>query len=307
MTNSPLKCDICGAVLDIKEDGSAVCEYCRIKNILGNLREKAENFAKSEETEFIIVEGVLIAYTGNDTVVTIPENVKAIWRGCFKNMKQLEKVILPEGLLEICGGYENWEELGAFSGCESLREIDIPDSVQVIGPHAFSRCKALCEVKLPKGLKRIEQSTFECCAALRRVRIPDGVERIAKGAFNRCAALEKINIPDSIVELKDDEYDSYPRFLGCGSLVEIEISDATLERLMPKIGAADLWKWYVFEPEYAAEKEAEKSPWYLNFKQRKLSEQSAIWMNMNRCRHCGGELGGIFTKSCKRCGKKKDY
>lgn len=32
-------------------------------------------------------------------------------------------------------------------------------------------------------------------------------------------------------------------------------------------------------------------------------EQSRRWAEQGLCRYCGGQLGGIFTKKCKRCGK----
>jgi len=28
------------------------------------------------------------------------------------------------------------------------------------------------------------------------------------------------------------------------------------------------------------------------------------WEEQGLCRHCGGKLGGVFTKKCKSCGKE---
>jgi len=61
---------------------------------------------------FVIENGVLKKYKGNDAEVVIPEGVTSI-------------------------GY------GAFYSCENLTTITIPDSVTSIGESAFSYCKNL--------------------------------------------------------------------------------------------------------------------------------------------------------------------
>jgi hypothetical protein len=41
---------------------------------------------------------------------------------------------------------------------------------------------------------------------------------------------------------------------------------------------------------------------------RRLAEerqQSERWEEQGLCRHCGGKMGGLFTKKCKSCGKEK--
>jgi alpha-tubulin suppressor-like RCC1 family protein len=34
-------------------------------------------------------------------------------------------------------------------------------------------------------------------------------------------------------------------------------------------------------------------------------EQVKRWEQQGLCRHCGGQLGGLFTKKCKSCGREK--
>jgi len=34
-------------------------------------------------------------------------------------------------------------------------------------------------------------------------------------------------------------------------------------------------------------------------------EQSGKWISHGLCGYCGGELGGLFSKKCKSCGKAK--
>ena len=39
----------------------------------------------------------------------------------------------------------------------------------------------------------------------------------------------------------------------------------------------------------------------------KILEKKQAWRNAGVCQHCGGELKGLFTKTCVNCGKTKDY
>jgi len=48
----------------------------------------------------------------------------------------------------------------------------------------------------------------------------------------------------------------------------------------------------------AAEKERKAE------EERKRIEQSNKWAEQGLCRHCGGKMGGLFTKKCKSCGKE---
>ena len=36
-------------------------------------------------------------------------------------------------------------------------------------------------------------------------------------------------------------------------------------------------------------------------------EQQNRWQQQGLCRHCGGTFSGFFSKTCKSCGKAKDY
>ena len=35
----------------------------------------------------------------------------------------------------------------------------------------------------------------------------------------------------------------------------------------------------------------------------RIEEQVAQWVRQGRCRHCGGQMSGVFTKKCKSCGR----
>ncbi|MGN9179109.1 leucine-rich repeat domain-containing protein [Segatella copri] len=102
--------------------------------------------------------------------VLLPESLSSIGKsafcGCkirnidFSACKLLSK--FPDNLFNMCKSLEEvvWpphlKEIGdvAFSDCESLRRVELPDSVEVLGEQIFSGCK-LKSLSLPKNIKKL--------------------------------------------------------------------------------------------------------------------------------------------------------
>ena len=97
-------------------------------------------------SDFVIEDGVLVKYNGNDERAVIPEGVTIIGTRAFDGCECLTEGSIPEGVTEI-GDF-------AFCGCESLESVVIPESVQTIGRRAFAWCKSLSitKVAIPKHL-----------------------------------------------------------------------------------------------------------------------------------------------------------
>lgn len=79
---------------------------------------------------FVIFDDYLEAYTGTDTSVEIPQNVKTIGRSAFDGNAYVTSIQISNGVATI-------EEL-AFANCKKLRTVFIPDSVSHIEDNAFS-------------------------------------------------------------------------------------------------------------------------------------------------------------------------
>ena len=67
----------------------------------------------------------------------------------------IETYTIKEGTEVICDG--------AFSYCESLEQINIPDSVTAIGNIAFSGCTSLQEITIPSSVRTIGTNPFVGC------------------------------------------------------------------------------------------------------------------------------------------------
>ena len=108
-------------------------------------------------------------------------------------------VIVGEGTIEI--DYE-------FADVKTLREIDIPQSVESMNEAVFKNCTALTDVSFAPGskLKRIGKESFYKCA-LESIEIPSNVECIGGAAFYECARLNEVLFAaDSKLSIIEDGY-----------------------------------------------------------------------------------------------------
>ena len=106
-----------------------------------------------KNSRFLISNGVLVKYIGDEESVTIPSGVNEIGESAFENNYTLKSVT-------ICGGVEKIGD-GAFAYCRSLREVKLPTTLREIGECAFSWCKNLGKIVIPLGVKKIRARAFE--------------------------------------------------------------------------------------------------------------------------------------------------
>ena len=104
--------------------------------------------------------------------------------------------------LQYFAKYYGIEYLAAFSGCSSLFEIELPETLKVIGSAAFYDCDSLLEIVLPKTLKEIGSQAFRYCRSLQEIEIPEGVREIESETFSSCTGLKKVILPKSVKKMK---------------------------------------------------------------------------------------------------------
>lgn len=142
-------------------------------------------------SDFFVWNGCLFAYRGNSKTPVIPSGVCGIGDEVFEN-SDITGVTIPEGVRYINNG--------AFKECTSLKSVKFPNSLKRIGSVAFSGCTSLSSVTFGSGLKSIEYYGFSDCESLKKVVLPEGLEKL-DGAFYECYNLENITFPSSLSEI----------------------------------------------------------------------------------------------------------
>lgn len=95
-----------------------------------------------------------------------------------------------------------------------VTEVQIPNSVTMIGEAAFADAENLTSITLPLGLTAISRYML-AGTALTNLVLPEGVTDISKGAFEDCAQLRTVFLPVSLRSIGDKAF-SY-----CISLSEL--------------------------------------------------------------------------------------
>ena len=156
----------------------------------------------------------LLAVT--DTTMThtvIPDTVEVITEDAFSH-SSIETVELPKALKVI--------EWRAFSHCEALKEMKIPDSVEEMGEEVFEGCVSLERVSLGSGVKQIKRETFAECSKLKEVAGLESVELIGQVAFRACASLESIDGAKRLRKIDKKAFE------GCARLLSITLAPSVV-------------------------------------------------------------------------------
>jgi hypothetical protein len=148
-------------------------------------------------------------------VVKVPEtldingttyNVAGV--GGFLNHTRLELVTIPETATAI--SYTNNEMQGAFEGCTSLAEVNLPESIKSIGYKAFFGCTRLTEIFIPENVSSIGTAAFAECSNLTSIEVDtkNKAYLVVDGCLIEIAtntlvqALPGANMPSTIAALK---------------------------------------------------------------------------------------------------------
>ena len=140
---------------------------------------------------------------------SIRKGVKVIGNSAFLGCESLTNINIPNSVTYIGND--------AFGCCESLTNINIPNSVTNIGDRAFMGCNSLTSINIPNSVTYIGNSAFGECESLTNINIPNSVTNIGNNAFGDCKSLTNINIPNSVTNIGNNA------FCRCTSLTSINI------------------------------------------------------------------------------------
>lgn len=107
----------------------------------------------------------------------------------------------------------------AFQGCKNIVSIELPITLEFIGPWAFSSCTSLTDIDLPGSLTYIGKNAFSNCQYLSSLEIPARVSVIVDGAFSGCKSIENLEILSNQTAIQDSA------FYGCTELKTLRIPE----------------------------------------------------------------------------------
>ena len=106
----------------------------------------------------------------------------------FCNCTSLDTVYLPEATNEDY--YLKEIGVDAFLDCRSLKYVNIPVKVVLVGQSAFRRCRSLPSIGIPYTVERIMDYAFEGCDSLKSIVISTKVGFLGDGVFQNCISME---------------------------------------------------------------------------------------------------------------------
>ncbi|MGN1227232.1 MAG: leucine-rich repeat domain-containing protein [Christensenellales bacterium] len=165
--------------------------------------------------------------------LTFPKSLTTIYDYAFDDCKQLNTIDLENTQMEVLSAYAFNEcfniskvklpntlktiESYAFESTQ-IEEIDLPDSIEIIGAECFYSCKKLKQIRLPKNLRFLGSNTFAHCSNLETVDLSNtNVEAIKAGTFYLCTKLKNVFLNNAIVNIE------FEAFASCTSLKEINL------------------------------------------------------------------------------------
>lgn len=126
------------------------------------------------------IPGKLFEASSRLKTVSFPAGLTSIGPSAFQACRKLKEVKAGGTALKVIGDY-------AFSECDALSKLELPEGLEEIGSHAFSECKKLSKVTLPSSLKTIGANAFNGCKALKQITLGGNLESIDPSAFTECA------------------------------------------------------------------------------------------------------------------------
>lgn len=115
----------------------------------------------------------------------IPQSVTTICKYAFSGIDTLTAVVIPEGVRLI--------ENGAFRDCVSLAQVNIPSSVTSIYDEAFANT-GLVDFVIPNNVTNLGKNMFLECSKLKNVTLPSAFRIFYSTWFVNCPQLESIRI-----------------------------------------------------------------------------------------------------------------
>lgn len=146
----------------------------------------------SNQNGFLIYEGMLLDYKGDDTEIRIPDNVTEV---VGFNPKNVKKIIIPSNVTYMANSFCNGkiekvnfekrhgEKLVLFNGCfnqlKNMKKLILPDNVMV-GDMTFWSMGNQFKLVLPKNITKIGN---DCFVNSGTIKVSKNLKKIGTGSF----------------------------------------------------------------------------------------------------------------------------
>lgn len=141
-----------------------------------------------------------------DISYTVPKGVTAIASGAFSGCQHLKEVFVPEQVIEISDGI--------FSGSPSIEKITFY-GLKTMGVNVFSDCTNLQKVSISGDLTFIKNGSFAGCISLETIILPDSVQHFGDASFYRCKSLKQLSMPEQLCTIESMAFED------CSSLQQL--------------------------------------------------------------------------------------
>lgn len=171
--------------------------------------------------DFIVKAGVATKYTGNKSIVVVPEGVTELAPCLFWDNQVIEEVILPDTLVNISGD--------TFYNSSNLRKVNIPKNVKFMGNNPFAGCPNIEVINESPYFNFVDGILYNrdftrliyypISKKDDRYEIKEGCRILGKHSFYLCDNLKEVVIPSSIIKLENNP------FSGCTKINLVNKSD----------------------------------------------------------------------------------
>lgn len=148
------------------------------------------------------------------TDIEIPEKITSLGYQVFDGCENLSEIKVNANnpvLYEENGIVYNREEKsleccpGGASG-----SVTVAEGIEQIDAYAFSGCEKITNITLPNSLKIMEEAVFVSCTGLEKIIIPEGTTTLSDWTFNGCHNLKEVTIPGSVTHIGDNQFSGCP-------------------------------------------------------------------------------------------------
>jgi hypothetical protein len=152
---------------------------------------------ENKTDDFVIINGNLLKYQGEDDVIEIPYGVTNIASGIFGvhylKPKYISKINIPNSVIQL--------NTNPFAYTNGLDVLELPNSIRYIATRGLASAN-VSHIKIPYGVTHIPHYLFYSGSSfnnkLESVELPDSIIHIESFAFIYAYDLKELVIPKSV-------------------------------------------------------------------------------------------------------------